>query len=73
MCARSPNGWPQSSGLILWDVEMKGAGAVRTLRIFIDRRPEGVTHEDCSEFSREVATIFRRGRRGAGRAVRAGG
>ena len=47
-----------SSGLILWDVEIKGSGATRTLRVFIDRRPDGVTHEDCAKFSREVATIF---------------
>jgi ribosome maturation factor RimP len=47
----------QSSGLNLWDLELKGSGATRTLRIYIDR-PEGVTHEDCSAYSREVATIF---------------
>ena len=47
----------QSSGLILWDIELKGSGASRTLRIYIDK-PEGVTHEDCSAYSREVATIF---------------
>jgi ribosome maturation factor RimP len=53
-----------SSGLVLWDLELKGSGASRTLRIFIDKidkpidRPEGVTHEDCSAFSREAATIF---------------
>ncbi len=46
-----------SSGLNVWDLEMKGSGATRTLRIFIDRA-EGVTHEDCSAYSREVATIF---------------
>jgi ribosome maturation factor RimP len=47
----------QSSGLILWDIELKGSGASRTLRIYIDK-PEGVSHEDCSTYSREVATIF---------------
>jgi ribosome maturation factor RimP len=47
----------QSSGLILWDIELKGSGASRTLRIFIDK-PEGVSHEDCAAYSREVATIF---------------
>ena len=46
-----------SSGLILWDIELKGSGASRTLRIYVDK-PEGVTHEDCSAYSREVATIF---------------
>jgi ribosome maturation factor RimP len=47
----------QSSGLILWDIELKGSGATRTLRIYIDKT-EGVSHEDCSAYSREVATIF---------------
>jgi ribosome maturation factor RimP len=46
-----------SSGLVVWDIELKGSGANRTLRIFIDR-PEGVTHEDCAAYSREAATIF---------------
>jgi ribosome maturation factor RimP len=47
----------QSSGVILWDIELKGSGVTRTLRIYIDK-PEGVTHEDCALYSREVATIF---------------
>jgi ribosome maturation factor RimP len=47
----------ESSALILWDIELKGSGATRTLRLYIDK-PEGVTHEDCSAYSREVATIF---------------
>jgi ribosome maturation factor RimP len=47
----------QSSGLVVWDIEMKGSGAARALRIYIDKAG-GVTHEDCSAFSREVATIF---------------
>jgi ribosome maturation factor RimP len=46
-----------SGGLVLWDIELKGSGANRTLRIFIDK-PEGVSHEDCSAYSREAATIF---------------
>lgn len=46
-----------SSGLVLWELELKGSGANRTLRIFIDK-PEGVSHEDCSAYSREAATIF---------------
>jgi ribosome maturation factor RimP len=44
----------QSSGLVLWDLELKGSGASRTLRIYIDRQPGGVTHEDCVTYSREV-------------------
>jgi ribosome maturation factor RimP len=47
----------QSSGLEVVDVELLGGGKARMLRIFIDK-PTGVTHEDCSSFSREVGTIF---------------
>ena len=47
----------ESGGLAVWDIEMKGSGANRILRIFIDK-PEGVTHEDCADFSRELSTIF---------------
>ena len=43
----------QSSGLILWDIELKGSGASRTLRIFIDK-PEGVSHADCELISQRV-------------------
>jgi ribosome maturation factor RimP len=46
-----------SSGLMLWDIELKGSGANRTLRVFIDK-PEGVSHEDCAAYSREASTIF---------------
>ncbi|MGC2210468.1 MAG: ribosome maturation factor RimP [Candidatus Korobacteraceae bacterium] len=46
-----------SSGLVLWDIELKGSGASRTLRVFIDK-PEGVSHEDCAAYSREASTIF---------------
>lgn len=46
-----------SSGFAVWDIELKGSGAARTLRIYIDK-PEGVNHEDCAAYSREVATIF---------------
>ena len=47
----------QSSGLEVIEVELRGGGKARMLRIFIDK-PDGVTHEDCANFSREVATIF---------------
>jgi ribosome maturation factor RimP len=47
----------QSSGLELVDVELLGGGKARMLRIYIDK-PGGVTHEDCSNFSREAGTIF---------------
>jgi len=46
-----------SSGLEVVDVEMRGGGKARMLRIFIDKRG-GVTHEDCANFSREVGTIL---------------
>ena len=39
------------------ELELLGGGKARMLRIFIDK-PEGVTHEDCANFSREAGTIF---------------
>ena len=55
-----------SSGLAVVDVEFLGSGKHRMLRVFIDRpgavpsvdHPDGVTHEDCSAFSREFGTII---------------
>jgi ribosome maturation factor RimP len=47
----------QSSGLELVDLELLGGGKARMLRVFIDK-PGGVTHDDCSNFSREAGTIF---------------
>ena len=46
-----------SSGLELVEVEFRGGGKSRMLRIFIDK-PGGVTHEDCANLSREVSTIL---------------
>lgn len=46
-----------SSGLEVVDVEFRGGGKARMLRIFIDK-PGGVTHEDCANVSREVGTIL---------------
>src|SRR6185503_10666287 len=46
-----------SQGLELVEVEMRGGGKARTLRIFIDK-PSGVTHDDCANVSREVSTIL---------------
>ncbi len=46
-----------SSGLELVDVEFRGGGKSRMLRITIDK-PTGVTHEDCANVSREVGTIL---------------
>lgn len=47
----------QSHGVQLWDLEFRGGGKARLLRIFIDK-PEGVTHQDCEHVSREVSTIL---------------
>jgi ribosome maturation factor RimP len=55
-----------SGGLEVVDLEVLGSGTHRTLRVFIDRpgaapspnHPDGVTHEDCSAFSREYGTII---------------
>jgi ribosome maturation factor RimP len=54
-----------SSGLEVVDVEMRGGGKARRLRIFIDKPAVGangmlggVTHEDCANLSREVGTIL---------------
>ncbi len=54
-----------SSGLEVVEVEMHGAGKHRMLRVYIDRpgamptaeHPDGVTHEDCVNFSREFGAI----------------
>jgi len=54
-----------SAGLELVEIEFHGSGKHRMLRVFIDRlgaaplhgHPDGVTHEDCSAFSREFGTI----------------
>ncbi len=47
----------RSSGLEVVEVDLRGGGKARTLRVFIDK-PDGVTHEDCANFSREAGTIF---------------
>ena len=46
-----------SSGLEVVEVDLRGGGKARMLRIFIDK-PGGVNHDDCSNFSREVGTIL---------------
>ena len=46
-----------SSGYEVVEVELHGSGKARRLRIFIDK-PQGVTHEDCANFSREIGTIL---------------
>lgn len=47
----------QSDGLEVVEIELLGGGKSRMLRIYIDK-PGGVTHDDCSNFSREAGTIF---------------
>ena len=44
-------------GVELVEVDLRGGGKSRMLRITIDR-PDGVTHEDCANVSREVGTIL---------------
>jgi ribosome maturation factor RimP len=44
-------------GLELVEAELRGGGKARALRITIDK-PEGVTHEDCANVSREVSVIL---------------
>jgi ribosome maturation factor RimP len=46
-----------SQGLEVVEVELRGGGKARMLRIFIDKA-SGVTHEDCADLSREVSTIL---------------
>src|SRR5207248_9232511 len=54
-----------SNGLEVVEVELRGGGKARMLRIVIDRasagdfgKLSGVTHEDCANVSREVGTIL---------------
>lgn len=46
-----------AQGIEVVEVELRGGGKARTLRITIDK-PEGVTHEDCAMISRDVSTIL---------------
>ena len=46
-----------TSGLEVVEIELRGGGKSRMLRIFLDK-PAGVTHEDCALFSREFGTIL---------------
>jgi ribosome maturation factor RimP len=45
------------AGIEIVDIELKGGGRNRFLRISIDK-PEGVTHADCEMISQEVGTIL---------------
>lgn len=46
-----------SHGLEVVDIEFRGGGKSRMLRIFVDK-PTGVSHDDCASVSREVGTIL---------------
>jgi ribosome maturation factor RimP len=54
-----------SSGLEVVEVEFRGSGKARMLRVFLDKPGAasgdplaGVTHGDCANFSREFGTIL---------------
>jgi ribosome maturation factor RimP len=47
----------ESEGMELVEVEVKGRGGQRLVRISIDK-PEGVTHADCELVSQQVGTIL---------------
>ena len=47
----------ESEGIELVEVEVKGGGNNRFVRISIDK-PEGVTHADCELMSQQVGTIL---------------
>ena len=47
----------ESEGIEIVEVELKGGGKSRFLRIFIDK-PDGVTHADCELISHQVGTIL---------------
>ncbi len=44
-------------GAELVEVEMRGGGKARSLRITIDK-PEGVTHDDCANVSRGLSVVL---------------
>ncbi len=46
-----------AEGIEIVEVEFKGSGAHRFLRISIDK-PEGVNHHDCELISQQVGTIL---------------
>ena len=44
-------------GVEVVEVELRGGGKARTLRITIDK-PKGVTHDDCALVSQDISTIL---------------
>lgn len=51
------SGIAERTGLELVHIEVVGSGKQTTVRILIDK-PEGITHDDCSLFSREISPIL---------------
>jgi ribosome maturation factor RimP len=47
----------ESEGMELVEVEVKGGGGQRMVRISIDK-PEGISHADCELVSQQVGTIL---------------
>ena len=47
----------ESAGIELVEVEVKGSGGARFVRISIDK-PDGVTHADCELVSQQVGAIL---------------
>jgi ribosome maturation factor RimP len=47
----------RSTGIEIADVQLRGAGKARLLRIFIDKA-EGVTHADCELVSQRVGKLL---------------
>ncbi len=45
-------------GLELVHVEFAASGRTMVVRVFIDKTPEGVTHQDCSAVSLDLGTIL---------------
>jgi len=46
-----------SEGLTLVDVELKGSGGSRLLRVYIDK-PQGISHADCELVSEQLSAIL---------------
>lgn len=47
----------QSTGIEIADVQLRGAGKARLLRVFIDKA-EGVTHGDCELVSQRISQLL---------------
>jgi len=47
----------RAAGVELFELELKGSGRARLLRITIDK-PEGVTHADCETVSRQMSALL---------------